>query len=555
VLLAPFIKLYKGYWLALLLPMTSAVVLSGWVGFTLLQTEQQRVHQHQAITLSLQLDTLANQLAKEHNAADNQNLALWHTYRQQTKTAWQQVMSTHDAGQHAALTALNNTLTQLYWQHKQNPTDLANLNYAAVQQQLAHKARQFGSISPACLHLVQLRQLQQGLRRLQDDVRHLLSNNDQSLAMAMEHNPESSIAHLNQVHWLTEWTQPGLAPRELHLYQDLFKDPWLALHTRLASALSQANPFDPQLEPALQQLDTLNTTLDTLITDTQDQLTTQLDKANASFTAQLCWVLLLGLGLPLVGTLIMGWVVYRQHGRLTATLAWVQTLTCGNLTALPDPTLSGTDTVGHVVRSLDELRHHWRRTLLHIQTQCNAIANLAPAPGASDDPTGLTPMDETDNDVAVLADDASHHSDVTLQLNQLGNTSQQLVTAIEHWQGDTQTLSQHMAHMAAPLQQHLAQFKAMLTHAALLSDTVEQVNDYARQCQALVDTTTTHATRLLNDPTDLQPLQNDVRHIANELTALQQQLVARPVHTRLNSKTAPESPVQVIQAVLDTFRF
>jgi methyl-accepting chemotaxis protein len=566
-LVAKLIKPFWSQWLAVMLPAGSTLVLAVFCVAGTQQALQQRLWQHDQQAVLLHLDDLSAQLTLEQLSAWQQDLTQWDTRQRKTRATWQQLLGTGSREENTTLAPLKNSFNQLIWAQKNDPNNqgVDGDAYTPVLDQVATASRQLASSLPNGQHLVQLRQLHRHLQGLQQAVKGILTHQAADI---------DGLMLLQQTQWLAQWMQPTLTDRQQRLFTELFDGGWQSLRGPLADSLAEDNPLDKNLTQELQELNSLTAALDSLLADSRDQLTQQIDNQTSDLQNQIAGVWLLALILPCAGLLTLWLTLQQQASRLQTAQNWAQTLACGNLTASPQPRLTGDDPLGQMVLAVDELRHHWRRTLTQIHAHCDALQTLATARANWLDeqpvPNEHTPLPHRPMvDLPVLADDFMMASpplvqaeQLQTQLSSLNQTSQQLADSIAHWQGDTETLSQHLHQMTDPMQQQLKALMAMAQQLHGLGSWVDTLNDYAAQSQQLVDHTLSHAAQLAaHDDADLHTLQQEVTQTQQQLAGLMQQLqqAQPPAITRLASQTSPQKPgyhpLQGLRRLLAEFSF
>ena len=575
------IKSFWPQWLALSLPVISTLILAVMCVAGLQQSLQQGVSHHQQQALVLQLDELSNQLTREQLAAWQQDLPQWDDQRRKTRATWQQLLGSGSAEDNTHLAPLKNSFNQLVWaqQNEQNSLGIDGEAYTPVLNQVATASRHLAGLSVESQHLVQLRQLHRSVQGLRLALKGILTHQAAEL---------DGQTLLQQTQWLTQWMQPSLTDRQQRLFNELFDGGWQALRMQLSASLADNNPLDKNLNQELQELDTLVTALDTLLADSRDQLTQEMEGQTTALQNMSLMVWLLALLLPATGVLTLWLSLQRQASRLHTAQAWVQTLTCGNLTAQPEARLTGADPLGQMVLGVDELRHHWRRTLTQIHAHCDALQAMAhsradwldeTASSPQQDQPPSSPSHRTPNrpvvDIPVLTDDfisfedefdhtpalnVGQYGHIQQHLTALNQSGQLLADSIAHWHGDTETLSQHMHQMTEPMQLQLRAVSAMTQQLQGLGGWVDTLNAYATKSQQLVDNALNHAEHLAHDEADLHQLQQEVNTMQQELGSLMQQLqqAQPPVITRMASQTGRDvkcHPWASLRRLLAEFSF
>jgi hypothetical protein len=590
------IHLIQQYWPQGLLLL--AVWILGANTYGLIHTHTQ-TGQHNAAIIrqvlridNLMAQTQAESLALVHQAPDQAIQA----QITNSHAAWQ-AMSSHvlDAEIKTSEAAYTDVLTiwqrlqQLRQHYKDDTAHASSLDSIVAYNQFGHaleaQALQLGQQHPAAMGLITLRQFQAEIQTLQLQMADWLSTTSTHATLA---------PLLTQTLRVQVQNEQGLyksSQQQQQLFAEVIDPLWQPISKDLLNLidLDDQTVLSERLPQYVQRLGDLNQQLTLLITERQNYLE-NLAQAPLTDSMQLLswWWVCMGVipAITVLGTLI--W--HRQwQQRLNGVLQWTHTMACGNLTVAPHPSWQGGDLLGQSVQAIDEIRHHWRRTLADIHHYCQALQAAKavqtgkPAQETTDkdafkaqteQQTEAPPHDHYDHGPEAYAQSALNLPQPDLaglpmalgqHLSTLLEASHQLQQQLNRWHDPMPALDQQLDDLTQPVKRQMTALAYVLTQSQQLSHFVEALEQCAHKSQHLLqqaqanlvtftqadDPTSGHSAQIPDnqnpDSLTLAAIAQQNTQLQQELTTLQQQLnTMGPVpgqmliSTSLNSKTSPK---------------
>jgi hypothetical protein len=550
----------------------------------------QRSHQLQHL---LQLDAFSAQLQHEQQIAHTFPLDRSQFKRavQGSQSGWQQLQQNTSNLNKADLAGL-----QILWQRLQtyrqflddepaalSTTETETSAYTALQTHITHigldaRDTNFSSASA----LLPLRTLYGRLDVLQASLKALLRQSEEGDEAAYMSVYRQAMA----IDLMAEQYQPLLTERQARLFDEVFISSWQPVYHQLQDILSlrDGGGLARQIPGMVQGIQSTRAQLDTLLSDSRDNALRQTERQEASHQA-LWWLWITGLFLlPGLGAGLMVAHRYRTGLRLAKVLAWVQTMTCGNLTVMPDAHLLGGDAVGRMTQQIDELRHQWRRTLLQIQAQCerldpraNTSTDWSSTSWTDNGATVVGPVEDPDtvNMTTILADKAVYESALKQQLHTLEHARAELDTLLDGWSNETADLQQQLTHVTRPAYNDLGGIASLIGNVQGLSQWLNTLQAYMHKGEQLVQQAQNCAQQLNTleneanpdrQQTALQALQTETQQLEIQLKALLEGLqqltpASQLVTTRLSSHTTTGAlpptahPLSVLYGLVNQFKF